>query len=190
MDINPYQAPAADVVDQPAPSDAMIALREQHLRHEVQLKSVGSLYFLGGLMLALGAFGMLASTSVGTQPLDPERASVFRALGFIYIGLSAASFVLAAGFRRLRSWVRIPGGIMSILGLLAIPIGTLVNIWILYLMFGKAGRVVLAPEYQDVIAATPQVRYRRSVGDWIAVGLVVLLFVLLLVMVVVSQFRS
>ena len=79
------------------------------------------------------------------------------------------------GVRGLRRWGRILGCILSALGLLGFPIGTLINAYILYLFLSKKGRTIFAPEYQDVIAATPDVKYRTSIVVWIVLGLLVIL---------------
>jgi hypothetical protein len=162
---SPYAPPRAEVADHHEVSaDDVVRLREAHIRHEIQLKSVGTLYYLGGA-LALVA-GLL------TIPIYLRTASAFGEMmglfALIYAGAGALSLVLGYGFRRLMPWVRIPGAILSGMGLLAIPIGTIVNAWILYLMFCEKGRTVLAPEYQAIVIATPEVRYRRTIGDWIA----------------------
>jgi len=77
--------------------------------------------------------------------------------------------------RALRPWGRIVGCILSAIGLIGFPIGTLINGYILYLFLSKKGRTIFAPEYQDVIAATPHVKYRTSIIVWIFLALVVLL---------------
>ena len=74
-------------------------------------------------------------------------------VGLIFVG---------RGFRRLKRWVRIPATILSGLGLLGFPLGTLINGYILYLVWSQKGKMVLSSEYQGVIAATPEVKYKTS----------------------------
>ena len=71
----------------------------------------------------------------------------------------------------LASWVKIPVGLLGGLGLLNYPIGTVINSAILYIIFCKKGRTVLSKEYEEIIAATPDVRYKTSVVTWVFVGL-------------------
>jgi hypothetical protein len=71
------------------------------------------------------------------------------------------------GVRALRAWGRILGGVLSAIGLLGFPIGTLINGYILYLFLSKKGRTIFSPGYQDVIGATPDIKYRTSVVVWI-----------------------
>jgi hypothetical protein len=65
--------------------------------------------------------------------------------------------------------------VLSGLGLLGFPIGTAINAYILYLFLSKKGRTIFAPEYQAVIAATPEVKYRTSILVWIFLALLVAL---------------
>jgi hypothetical protein len=166
---NPYAAPAAHVADvQPGLSEAE-AIRGAHIRHERQVKSVGVLYYLGGTVMLIAAIA-LWGTTVGTA-----NGAFPAGLSLLYAALAAAWFAMGYGFRRMRPWVRIPGGILSALGLLAIPVGTLVNAWILWIMFSAKGQVILAPGYGAVVAATPHVKYPWTIGDKIATTILALI---------------
>ncbi|UXI68019.1 hypothetical protein [Tahibacter amnicola] len=174
MDNSRYSPPKARVADENElnRSDAEITRRE-HLRTEIQLKSVGNLYLFGATMmiLALGAIVYFAATR--NTPRGDEIAFFI-----FYSVLAAISVAMGLGFRRLRPWVKIPGTILSVIGLLGFPLGTLINSWILYQIHGEKGRVVLAPTYQAIIDATPHVKYERKLGEKIAAwGLVVLVAV-------------
>lgn len=185
MQNNPYKAPNASVKDHVDPRDDAEAIREAHVRHEVLLKSVGSLYGLVSFATLLAAVAMFAVMIMGS-----ERDGVaFATLGgLIYLGLGAATGFMAWGFRTLKPWVKIPGTILSGIGLLGIPVGTMINGYILYLIWCAQGQRVLSPDYRDIIARTPHVRYRRTVGDWIALGIVVLGLLGLAVLIVMSFF--
>lgn len=166
MNENPYAPPQAVLEDLEPNVSAAEATRRAHIAHERQLKSVGFLYFLYAAFLAL---------MVALEFANGTRLPTVAWIGTATMAaLAAGSAVLGYGFRTLRPWVRIPGAVMSGLGLLAVPVGTLINGYVLYLILNARGRVVLAPGYRAVIDATPHVRYRRTVGDWIAIVLVVL----------------
>jgi hypothetical protein len=83
--------------------------------------------------------------------------------------------------RRLKPWARIGSGILSGIGLLGFPIGTIINGYILYLLFSKKGSMVFSDEYKRVIQQTPHIKYRTSVIILVALGL--LLFLMMLAMV-------
>jgi len=167
---NPYAAPSAVVADvQPGLSEAE-SVRQAHIRHERQIKSIGALYFLGAAVFAIST--VVLGGTIGTAPFS---AAFGTGMVAAYAVLAVISGTIGYGFRKLRPWVRIPGGIMSALGLLAFPLGTLVNTWALWAMFSAKGQVVLAPDYAAIIAATPHVRYRYSLGDKIATTILALI---------------
>jgi hypothetical protein len=171
---DPYAAPAARIDDAPSDTTAAERIRSEHLRHEGRLQSVAWLYWFAAAMFVLmaGSMGVLALTE-SREPL------IFVVVVF-YLALATGLAIVGVGFRRLRPWVRIPGGILSGLGLLGIPIGTLINGYILFLMFGAKGQRVFAPDYADIRAQTPHLRFRRSTGEKVAMVAVVVVPVLLL----------
>ena len=160
--VNPYAAPTAVVDDVPANAEAE-AIRRAHISHEASIKAVGFLYYLGGV----GMFFVAAAALVG------RRADTGMAFLLLLAALGAAQFFAGWGVRALKKWGQVVGAVLSGLGLLAFPIGTLINGYILYLFLSKKGRTIFAPEYQDVIAATPHVRYRTSIIVWIFLALLV-----------------
>jgi hypothetical protein len=159
--INPYAAPTAPVEDVAANPEAD-AIRRAHIGHEASIKAVGILYYLGGVVIMVGAVASM-------------QANPFPALGLFAVGV--AQLFAGWGVRGLRPWGRIVGCVLSALGLLGFPIGTLINAYILYLFLSKKGRTIFAPEYQDVIAATPDVKYKTSIVVWIVLALLVALVV-------------
>jgi hypothetical protein len=148
--LNPYAAPSARVEDLPAVSEAE-AIRRAHISHEASIKAVGLLDYLAGAVLLFAAAGTARSA---------PGALLLAALG---IGLFFAGW----GVRALQSWGRIAGIVLAALGLLGFPIGTVINGYILYLLLSKKGRTIFSPEYQEVIAATPHVKYRTSIVVWV-----------------------
>jgi F0F1-type ATP synthase membrane subunit c/vacuolar-type H+-ATPase subunit K len=93
----------------------------------------------------------------------------------LMLGLAAFFFVTGIGIRKLKPWARIASGILAGLGLLAIPIGTLINAYILWLLFSKKGATVFSDDYKRIIAETPHVRQKTSIVVWVLIGLVVAL---------------
>ena len=74
---------------------------------------------------------------------------------------------------------------LSAIGLIGFPVGTLINAYVLYLLLSKKGRTIFTPAYLDVIAATPHVKYRTSIIVWIFLALIV---VVMLAAVLVPMF--
>ncbi|MCW1921030.1 hypothetical protein OKA05_00595 [Luteolibacter arcticus] len=170
MSDNPYQTPAVSEVAAPLPSDIR-EIRERHIKHEASLKAVGFLSILGGVML-LGAFAFLglevvAARSLGTSPATNLLFSV---------GLGTLQVISGIGLRRLQGWARIPAAIVAAVAMVSIPVGTLVGVYILYLLFTPKGSMVLSAEYRDIVILTPDIRYRTSRWFWYLLLAVVLIF--------------
>jgi hypothetical protein len=161
--VNPYAAPTAPVEDVSAHPEAE-AVRKAHIKHEASIKSVGTLYFLGAIVTTLG--GLLGVTGRLKGDEDVVTSAVMLVLG-------VALFFAASGVGNLRPWGRIVGCVLSGIGLIGFPIGTLINGYILYLFLSKKGRTIFSPEYQGVIAATPHIKY-RSWLVWIFLALVLI----------------
>lgn len=143
-------------------------IRKQYLKHEASIKSVGFLYFLGGIGVCIaGTAGMLAPS--------PRAGRGAVVLTFILFGLGIGQFCVGYGLRGLKPWARVPSGILSGLGLLAVPVGTLINAYILYLIFSKKGKMVFSDEYHDIIRQTPHINYRTSIVIWFVLVLLLAL---------------
>jgi hypothetical protein len=174
METDPYLPPAARLE---LASDVE-ADRSAHLGHERQLQSVGSVHWLGaGLMVFLALLTLGMGTQVGTARIDYDSAVGIA----IELAIGALLAILGWGYRALARWVRWPGAGVSGLGLLiAFPIGTIINLWILWLVWCPKGRRVFAPDYAEVRRLTPQLQYRPSIGDRIATFVVVGVMLVLL----------
>ncbi len=131
---------------------------------------MGILYYLGAFALVLvGGIGLFGALVKG------EAASVLLSAFFLAIGVTQG--VAAYGLRRLQSWARVPTIILSSIGLLGFPLGTLINLYILVKVAGKQGKFILTPEYQRIVAATPHVKRKTSL--FVKILLVLLLVVLI-----------
>jgi uncharacterized membrane protein YphA (DoxX/SURF4 family) len=161
--VNPYAAPAALVDDVPANPEAD-AIRRAHINHEASIKAVGFLYYLGGVLLTVGGIASLVGA---------PRAAAGAAIALLLVVVGIGQLFAGWGVRSLRPWGRIVGCVLSAIGLLGFPIGTLISGYILYLLLSKKGRTIFTPGYQEVIAATPHVKYRTSIVVWIFLALIV-----------------
>lgn len=162
MESNPYAAPQS-VLDHKELADRPAKIRFEHLSTETAIKNVGGL-------MAFGAF-------VGLATLLPTRTVPAPAESQEYAALLAAVcvFQLLVGvcMARLQSWTRIPGVLLSAIGLLRFPLGTLFCLLFLYYLMSKKGRFVLSRDYRAIVAATPEVKQHTSAAIY------VLLFILL-----------
>src|SRR5262245_35020684 len=135
---NPYAPPTARVDDNVGANAEAEAIRRAHISHEASIKSVGILYYLAGVMLIL----------TGVLPLFAPRGEPLLALVFVVVGVG--QIFAGWGLRGLHQWARIVGIVLSVIGLIGFPIGTLISAYILYLLLSKKGRTIFAPGYQDV----------------------------------------
>jgi hypothetical protein len=155
------------------------AIRRELISHEASVKSIGALYIFGAVVgVGIGVVLLAMSISAAGQNGQVDGGGLLLSAGLM--ALIAFQGFVGIGLRQLRSWTRIPVGILSGIGLLGFPIGTLINGHILYLVFSEKGRRVFSPEYQEIIRQTPHVKYQTSIIVKIFVGLLlgVLLFIL------------
>jgi hypothetical protein len=110
---------------------------------------------LGALYLALSAFGLLAALflalAVGTagaivgSAADANDAAVAlpiigiagSALVAFLVVLALPGLIAGIGLLRLRPWGRILGIVVAVLNLIHIPLGTIVGIYGLWVLFNK-----------------------------------------------------
>jgi len=147
-----------------AATNAVEDIRKEHIKHEASVTSIGILYYIGGgAMTVVGIFGMFAG---GAEAILTSAFLLVLGIGQFWVG---------TGLRRLKKWARVSTGILSGLGLLAFPVGTLINAYILYLIFSAKGKMVFSDEYRAVIEQTPHIKYRTSILAWIVLGLLLLI---------------
>jgi hypothetical protein len=128
-------------------SNAAEQIRKDHIKHEASVKSVGFLYFLAAAFLILAGVGGLISGE------GPNMV-----VGLVFAGLGI-----------------LPTAVLSGIGLIGFPLGTIINGYILYLVLCQKGRTVFSDEYKRVIEQTPHIKYKTSIIVWIFLGLLLLL---------------
>lgn len=183
--VNPYAPPKADIasVSAGAPTDAE-SIRRELLSHEASIRSVGTLYVIGGVLALIGTLFMLIGIGAVLfgEELDGLGTGTLFGLTIAYGLFAAFSIYLGLLLRKADGRAKTGTTILSVLGLLGFPIGTLINAFILYLLHSEKGKRVLAPEYQEVIAATPHIRYKTP--TWLIVLLVLFAALIALLLLV------
>lgn len=177
---SPYAPPSAELTDTSSDEARAQITREEYINHEASIRSVGLLYYLAAVGGLLGGIGMLVAA-----PASEE--SVMVGIAVVYLALGVVMAFVGRGVRKLRRWVKIPVGFLSAIGLLGIPIGTLINGYILYLVFGKKGRFVFSDEYQAIIEQTPHIKYRTSIVIWL---LLIIIFVGIVAAILIPLFAG
>ena len=172
---NPYAPPRA-ALETPLAGEARQdaeRVRRSHLKHEASVRAVGTLYLLNGVMLgvlALVMFGMAITIITSGEGAGEAGLSVLIGIG--YGLLAALTFWIGRGLRRLDPGIKLAATLLTCLSLLSIPVGTVIGAYILWLLHSRKGARVFAPDYRDIVAATPDIVYRTSP---LVIGLVVLL---------------
>lgn len=145
-------------------------LRRKYLNHETSVRSVGSfLNFFGVLFVFIGV--NVVFDRFGSNTVD-------QLIGLALAGFFAAiCFLVAYGVRGLRGWSRIPVALLACLSLIGFPVGTVIGICVLWLYFCPRGRKVFSPEYRELVARTPAIKYQSSPLVRVLGWIVMLLFV-------------
>ena len=185
---NPYAPPAADVSRIPILDHDAETIRKEHLQHEASIQGLGSLYLLGGLLGTIAfvaIFGIAVIGMTGSSEVAPMGVPELVA-GGVLAALCAFQLWLGTGLRKLKPAVRVPAIILSALGLLGFPLGTIISAYFLYLVAGQKGKMVLSARYNEIVRATPHIQYRTPMWLWVLLGLIVGLLVVAVVFGVMS----
>ena len=175
MSQNPYAPPSSAAgpnfnLGQPTSE----TIRRLHLKHEASVKSIGTLYFLSGLIvIGIGILPLFITTK--DLEFTPALSAVFAVIGLLKIWL-------AIGIRKLKKGAKVPAIIVATFGLLGFPLGTLISAYFLYLLCSQKGTMVFSDAYAQVIAETPHIKYRTSVLVWILLALLIGLVGLLILL--------
>src|SRR5262249_43272882 len=139
----------------PVESPAEAAM-ETHVKVLAALQiALGCISLLGAIVLTVVFLGGVGAIGFSGDP-DAMRAMplvsfVGTALVALLLVLSLPGIVTGIGLLRLRPWARIVGIVLSLLSLMAIPFGTLVGIYGLWVLLSKDTERL----FDAHIAATP-----------------------------------
>lgn len=152
-------------------------IRRTHLRHEASVRAVGTLYLLGGGLLAISCAAGMTAMLMALGATGGGGSGVASAIGLIatlvYAALAVLMFWLGRGLRRLSPSVRIVAAVLSGIGLIGFPVGTLINGYILWLLLSAKGKTVFSADYRRIIAETPHIQYRTPWWAWLLLALVI-----------------
>jgi hypothetical protein len=117
---------------------------------------------LGALQIAMGTLGLfaavvlvlvfgVASSAVGLSG-DPDATFALPIIGVTGVALvtflvvlSLPGVIIGIGLIQRRSWARIAGIVLSILGLTMVPFGTVVGVYGLWVLFSKETERLFSP---------------------------------------------
>jgi hypothetical protein len=126
-------------------------LNERDMQLHVSI--LGWLFVLGnGIVLSVGLMGFLFFAGIGTVGAangDPQALFILGLIGIIGLLLFAVLTVpgLLAGYGLLtrRSWSRVLAVVMGVLGMINIPVGTLIGAYALWVLFQEAATGYFMP---------------------------------------------
>ena len=121
------------------------AVRRQHLNHEASIRGIGWLYLLGGVSGSLGglAYGAIGIGGVlGAVPVVSKERPTFTGLGMILLAIALPLFYAGWTMRKLDPKGKILAIIVSAIGLLGFPCGTLLSGYSLYLLLSAKGEFI------------------------------------------------
>lgn len=186
--LNPYAAPAAPTVSADTPQHYEM-IRHEHLNHETNVRSFGTLYYIGSVGLTLGGAACLGTGVIQLTEGDSD-AVILVSLGIVYLVLGIFQFFVAGGLRKFAPIGRIGGTIFGVLGLIGFPVGTMISAYFLYLLWSEKGEMVFSDEYKRVLQATPHIVYKTSIIVKIFVVLLLVVFALAFLAAVVGIFSA
>ncbi|MDA8016786.1 MAG: hypothetical protein MPN21_04990 [Thermoanaerobaculia bacterium] len=173
---NPYAPPTSQLG---GPSDAIEhaeSIRRDHLSHEASLRSVGCLYYWGGIvaLVVAGLSAVGAAAMVFLQEPTGEGLLLLAMTVGLYGFIGWLSVWIGRGLRNLDPKIRTILTILMIIGLLGVPMGTLFGSYVLYLLHSAKGKRILTEEYQRIVEQTPDLEYETPLWLWFLLVLLVL----------------
>ncbi|MCG8459856.1 MAG: hypothetical protein MI919_26550 [Holophagales bacterium] len=156
--VNPYAPPAADL--SPGVGSEAEEVRRRLLSHEASIRAIGTLYLIGFWFLLFASVGTLAVVIA-------EPTGELMLVASFYALFAMINRFLGKGLRNLDPKVRTGVTILSVIGLLGFPLGTLISAYVLWLIHSEKGKQVLSEGYRQIVEMTPHIRYKTPV--WIVV---------------------
>lgn len=137
---NPYAVNPTSFPQPAGASSDVEAIRKKYLSHEASVKSIGLLYWLGGIFGALLApIYLVGGAFALTDPDSRLGGALLIVFSFFVGGMAALQIAIALGLGKLVPWSRIGATIVSCIGLIGFPIGTLISAYFLYLLLSQKG---------------------------------------------------
>jgi hypothetical protein len=200
-DLNPYAAPRAAIGA--TASDFGLgdyeaeSIRRAHLIHETNIKALGSLAILGGIFLTIVTLGAVVNRIWFGLPAARRPIPIGTMIFYGLYGLFGIA--LGVGLRRLQPWARWTLVVLMVFNLISTIAGLTIafahnanlatagplgcatafvlafNGFILYLLLAPKATLIFSPQYKEILAKTPHIRYRTSLWIKIAVAVFIVL---------------
>ncbi|MDA7915069.1 hypothetical protein N9B98_02255, partial [bacterium] len=131
---------------QPGDANEFENIRRSHLNHEASIRSFGFIYYLGGGLLLLMGCGWIGFGLMPTNVQQPNASfAATTVMAGLWVVIGLLQIFVARGMRTLNPIGRIGGSLFGLIGLLFIPVGTLISVYLLYLLLSAKGRFIFSP---------------------------------------------
>ena len=174
----------------PAFAPDLTKIREDHIAHENAMKTLGVMHLIGGAALLLSCLGVVVG-GFEFASLSGDGDSVVEgvAIFVVLLLLGISSVQLGTKLRKLDPSAWQPARTLSMLGLLAFPIGTMISIANLGYLNSAKGKFVFTGEYARVIEMTPDTKAKTSRLVKVLLALVLSIFALFATVVLWVLFK-
>ncbi len=164
-----HKAPQSDSISGDADS-----VRRNLIAHESAIKGFGLLYAIGAgfcIFIAVAAtfFGLFVFASF-PKDAGPAIGIMMLIYAAVYFTIGTLVGLVSSGLYKLSDVGKIGGSIFSVLGLCAVPIGTLLGAYMLYLIFSEKGKFIFSQRYRSIVKQTPHIRCHTPVFVWIVLA--------------------
>lgn len=151
---NPYAAPAGALA--PVDGSDMELERRDHRTHEARVRGLGVAWMVQGVVRVLGA--VIPARAAWEQAESATSPGLWTTAGLM-AAVGVATILSGVGVRRLQQWGWILGMLTSLVGLIYVPMGTVLSLWAMGLLLAPKGLRIFAPDYAELQAQTPDVSW-------------------------------
>jgi hypothetical protein len=176
---SPYAAPKARLEDSIDVGSAE-AVRREHIAHETVVRAIGVIAIVGGLLVVAARVGIVM---FGMQAVSLRFVLFYQLVFPLLVVVGICSIATGVGLLRLSRWGRGAALVLycvvvllaartATFGFKVAPLGGLIGACFLFVLWVPKGRRVFAPDYTDIVGATPHVQYRTSRLLWVILAVV------------------
>jgi steroid 5-alpha reductase family enzyme len=151
---------------------------------------IGSLFYVatGVFIIAGGLPAQPANQNAPVPNTNPAAAGLVVALlGLVFLAISIVQLLGGRAMQTLNPRGKVLALIISAIGLLGFPCGTLISAYLLYLLLSAKGEMVFSDRYKEIIQATPHIKYKTSIILWIFLFLLIAVILMVIIAAVVTR---
>lgn len=158
METNPYQPPVSvETTREVDPADAVM-IRRAHLPHEIIVKCIGAYWIMCTALAGWHVWSYLQS--MPDSGIQWEESLTWILILATVVALLKA--FTAVYLMRLARWSTIAATILALTSIWGFSFACIVNLFLLFTLWSKKGRKLYTPFYQQIVAATPEVKCRKT----------------------------